>query len=70
MREHEVHTTGNKTGYKRDFPGNLWLRLWASTPGNMGLIPGRGIKTPYDACCGQIKKKHMLQGCIVQHGGI
>lgn len=56
MREHEVHTTGNKTGYKRDFPGNLWLRLWASTPGGAGLIPVWRTEIPYHMPCGTAKK--------------
>ena len=34
-----------------------WLGLWASTAGDMGLIPGRGTKIPHAAWHGQKKKK-------------
>ena len=35
-----------------------WLRLYASTVGGTGLTPGRGIKIPHAAWCGQKKKMY------------
>ena len=33
-----------------------WLRLLASTAGDMGSFPGQGTRTPYATWCGQKKR--------------
>ena len=44
--------------YPRTSLAVQWLRLWASTAGGMGSIPGRGTKIPHVERCRQ-KKKHI-----------
>ena len=50
----------------RDFPGSSVVkRLWASTAGGMGLIPGWGTKIPHATWHGQktkTKKQSVWQG--------
>ena len=40
-------------------PAVQWLRLCASSAGDVGLIPGRGTNIPHAAQCSQKKKKNL-----------
>ena len=40
-------------------PAVQWLRLCASSAGDVGLIPGRGTNIPHAAKCSQKKKKNL-----------
>ena len=43
-----------------------WIGLWASTAGNMVLIPGQGTKILQAVQHGQKKKKKQLKNKVVQ----
>jgi len=50
------HSGVNLTKHEHDFPGIQWLRLYASSAGDVGLTPGQGTKIPHAAQCSQTKQ--------------
>ena len=53
----KVKTVKEKKSKLGTSPVVQWLRLWASTAGGMGSIPGWGTKVPHAVQCGQKTKK-------------
>ena len=49
-------------GYFLTFPSLQWLRLWASTAGSTGSIPGWGTKIPHAKWWPKKKKKNQWCG--------
>ena len=46
-----------------------WLRLWASSAGGVGLIPGQGTKIPHALCALQNKQTKALYSFFIFWSG-